>query len=120
MTLKIESPILTDLSDDPILNATENFSHDATVLKIIDARNSSDCFCFNFVTIEDICREIRALDASKATQSDEIPTKIFKNNSDIFSRFFQENCNKATETSCFPEQLKYADVKSVFKKKSPN
>ena len=120
MTLKIESPILTDLSGDPILNATENFSHDATVLKIIDARNSSDCFCFNFVTTEDICRQIRALDASKATQSDEISTKIFKNNSDIFSRFFQENCNKATKTSSFPEQLKYADVKSVFLKKSPN
>ena len=56
------------------------------------------------------------LDASKATQSDDIPTKIIKNNSDIFSRFFQVNFNNAIETSTFPEQLKYADVKPGFKK----
>ena len=50
---------------------------DASVLKIKEARNSSDCFSFKLVTIEDICKEIRALDASKATQSDDIPTTFF-------------------------------------------
>ena len=93
-------------------------SHHASVLKIKEARNSSDCFSFKLVTIEDICKEIRALDASKATQSYDIPTKIIKNNSDIFSRFFQANFNNAIETSTFPEQLKYAGVKPVFKKDS--
>ena len=68
------------------------------------------------VTIEDICKEIFALDASKATQSDDIPTKTIKNNSDIFSRFFQADLNNTIEASTFPEQLKYADVKPVFKK----
>ena len=63
-----------------------------------------------------ICEEIRALDASKATQSDGIPTKIIKNNFDIFYRFFQANFNSAIETISFPEQTKYADVKPVFKK----
>ena len=47
-----------------------------------------------------------ALDASKAIQNDDIPTKIIKNNSDIFSKFFQGNFNNAIETSTFPEQLK--------------
>ena len=110
--------MLSDLSDDPAINAIESFSHHASVLKIKEARNSSDCFSFKLVTIEDICKEIRALDASKVTQSDDIPTKIIKNNSDIFSRFFQANFNNAIETSTFPEQLKYADVKPVFKKDS--
>ena len=59
-TLKIDRPILSDLSDDPVLNAIENFSHHASVLKIKEARNSSDCFSFKLVTIEDICKEIRA------------------------------------------------------------
>ena len=58
-TLKIDCLILSDLSDDPVLNATENFSHYASVLKIKEARNSSDCFSFKLVTIEDICKEIR-------------------------------------------------------------
>ena len=58
---------------------------------------------------------MRALDALKATQNDDIPTEIIKNNSDIFSRLFQVNFNSAIKTSILPEQLKYADVKLVFK-----
>ena len=115
-TLKIDRPKLSDLSDDPVLNAIKNFSHHASVLKIKEARNSSDCFSFKLVSIADICKEIRALDTSKATQSDDIPIKIIKNNSEIFSKNFQANLNNVIGTSTFPEQLKYADVKLVFKK----
>ena len=43
-TLTIDRPILSDLSDDPVLNATENFSHHTSVLKIKEARKCSDCF----------------------------------------------------------------------------
>ena len=60
-TLKIDLHILSALSDDPVLNAIENFSHHASVLKIKEARNSSDCFSFKLVTIEDICKKICAL-----------------------------------------------------------
>ena len=87
-TLKIDRPILFELSDDSVLNAIENFSHHASVLKTKETRDSSDCFSFKLVTIEDICKEILTLDASKATQRDDIPNKINKNNSDIFSKFF--------------------------------
>ena len=66
-TLKIDRPILSDLSDDPVLNAIGNFSHHASILKIKKARNSSDCFSLKLVTVEDICKEIRTLYASKAT-----------------------------------------------------
>ena len=81
-----------------LINAIENFPHHASVLKIKEARNSSDSFSFKSVTIEDICKEIRALDAPKATQRDEIPTKIIRNISDIF-QIFQANFNNAIETS---------------------
>ena len=56
-TLKIHRPILSDLSDDPVLNAIQNFSHHVSVLKIKEARNSSDCFTFKLVTIEDILKK---------------------------------------------------------------
>ena len=81
-------------------------------------RDSSDCFSFKLVTIEDICKEILALETAKANQSDNMPTKITKNNSDIFSKLFQANLNNAIETSTFPVQLKNVDVKPVFKKYS--
>ena len=43
-------------------------------------------------------------------------TKTIKNNSNIFSKFFQANLNNTIETSTFLEQLKNADVKPLFKK----
>ena len=85
--------------------------------KIEEARVSSDCFSFKLV-IEDICKKILALNASKTTPSDDTPTKIIKNNPNICSKFFQANLNNTIETSTFPEQLKYADVKPVFKNDS--
>ena len=60
-TLKIDPHTLSALSDDPVLNAIENFSHHASILKIEEARNSSNCFSFKLVTIEDICKKICAL-----------------------------------------------------------
>ena len=60
-TLKIDPHTLSALSDDPVLNAIENFSHHASILKIKEARKSSNCFSFKLVTIEDICKKICAL-----------------------------------------------------------
>ena len=53
---------------------------------------------------------------SKATQTDDMLIKIIKNNSDILSKFFQENLNDTVLTSTFPDQLKYADVTTACKK----
>ena len=58
-----------------------------TMLVILKSRKPETlliCFSFEFVTIEDICKEILFLDISKATQSGDILTKIIKNSSDIF------------------------------------
>ena len=79
----------------------------------------TDCFSFKLLTIEDICKEILVLDASNAMQSNDMPKNILKNNSNIFSKFFQAILNNTTKTSTFPKQLKYPDVKTVFKKDSP-
>ena len=43
-----------------------------------------------------------------------MPTKFINNNLDIFSKFFQANLKNTIETSTFPKQLKYADVKPVL------
>ena len=99
----------------------------ASVFKIKQTKNSSDCFSFKLVTKEGIWKETLTLDVSKATQSDDMPTntlwtrdhennsfrKLARNKSicrEICDFFFQANFNNAT----FPEQLKYADVKPVF------
>ena len=68
--------------------------------------------------MENICKEMLALDASKATQSDDRPTKIIKNNFDIFLIFFKRTLIALLKQVLFPEKLRYADVKPVFKKDS--
>ena len=45
---------------------------------------------------------------------------VTNKNYDIFSEFLFENFNDIFLTSVFPEQLKYAEVKLVFKKDSRN
>ena len=65
--------------------------------------------------MENICKEMLALDASKATQSDD---KIIKNNFDIFLIFFKRTLIALLKQVLFPEKLRYADVKPVFKKDS--
>ena len=45
---------------------------------------------------------------------------IIKKNYDIFSEFLFENFNNIILTSLFSEQLKYADIKPIFKKDSLN
>ena len=45
-----------------------------------------------------------------------MPTKIININSDNSSEFFQANLNNIIETSTFPEQLEYPDMKPAFKK----
>ena len=42
--------------------------------------------------------------------------KIYRKQYRHFSDFFYANFNNIIETSTFPEQLKYADMKQVFKK----
>ena len=43
---------------------------------------------------------------SKATISNEIPTKVINENYDIFATFITENLNNMIENPVFPESLK--------------
>ena len=55
-TFKIDRPVLSDLNDDPVLNAAENFP---TMLMFLKSKKqvTSDCFFFKLVAIENICKQ---------------------------------------------------------------
>ena len=55
---------------------------------------------------------------SNSIQQNDIPVKVIKANRDIFSEFIIHNFNEGISTAKFPDILKSAEVKSVFKKKS--
>ena len=77
---------------------------------------SGPVFTFNHVTKENVINEINNLDASKAPQEDDIPTKIIKENSDMFFNFICQSFNYMTDVCIFSTSLKLANITSVYKK----
>ena len=69
---------------------------------------------------ESISKIINNLDTSKATQQGDIPTKIIKDNKDLFPYFISASFNNAVNRGVFPSELKQADIKSIYKKESRN
>ena len=67
-----------------------------------------------------ILNEITQLNSSKAGQSTDIPTKIIKQNSDIFADFILTSFNQSVANSIFSSSLKNADITPVFKKDDRN
>ena len=65
---------------------------------------------------KDIEKEILNLNLVKASQDSDIPTKIIKKNSDIFSDILLKEFNKSLEICKFPSSLKIANVSPVYKK----
>ena len=68
------------------------------------------------MSFKEIETEIRLLKLNKASQYCDIPTKIIKENSDIFSNFICESINNSIKSSIFPSCLKHADVTALHKK----
>ena len=56
------------------------------------------------------------LDTNKASHSSDTPTKLLKQNLDLFSPFTLGYVNKPISLSTFPSILKLADMTPVYKK----
>ena len=63
-------------------------------------------------------KEINNLKTNKATQNTDIPTKLIKENSDIFADCIFENLNDCIAKSSFPSSLKNAIITPVHKKRT--
>ena len=75
-------------------------------------------FSFHNIQKEFLISVIDSLDSSKTCQKQDIPVKVIKNNSDIFSNIFFESINHCFSTSCFPDDLKHSEVIPIHKKNS--
>ena len=65
-------------------------------------------------------QEIVCLHASKACQDTNVPTKIIKENADIFIDFIYLSINASINNGDFPSFLRVANVIPVFKKDCKN
>ena len=68
------------------------------------------------MSIEQIQKEILILNNKKASQNSDIPTKIIKENSDIFEKVLCSFINDSIKSSTFTSCLKETDVTPIHKK----
>ena len=98
---------------DPIDQIVFKFSRHR---KIRSLNQKNVCFLFEKVSIENIKNGISELNPSTATTFKSIPPKLLKSESEMVSAPLQIIFNNSVEHSSFPDELKLADVSSLFKK----
>ena len=74
---------------------------------------------FSFVPVDKdiIAKEIKNLDTKKAVPQDDVLVKALKLNNDVFSQYLSHIFNESIETTDFSNELKYAGITPVYKKK---
>ena len=77
--------------------------------------NSNYTFSFKFET-QKFSKLMQNLRCNKATQQYDIPIKMLKKNSEIFSYILCHNVNNSLFSKVFPSSLKKAYVTPVYKK----
>ena len=75
---------LNKYKNQPSINAISNFT-----------------FSFNFISHDDVVKELNKLKSKKASQKTDIPIKIVKGNVDIISRILHHNFNNLLSSSTF-------------------
>ena len=73
-------------------------------------------FSFNFISHDEVVKELNNLKSKKASQKTDIPLKIVNENVDIISHFLYNNFNSSLPCSTFPTGMKCADVTPIHKK----
>ena len=100
-----------------VLQSIEKFPKHPSIIHIKKRiNNSSYTFSFKFETQEEFSKLIQNLNCNKATQKYDIPIKILKENSEIFSYILCHNFNNSLFSKVFPNCLSKADVTLFFKK----
>ena len=96
---------------DPVLQSIEKFSKHPSIINIKKRMNNSNyTFSFKFETQEKFSKLIQNLNCNKATQQYDIPIKILKVNSEIFSYILCHNFNNFLFSKAFPSSLKKAHI----------
>ena len=91
---------------DKTIQAIVKYRDHPSIVAIKNKCNRTPYFIFPNVSAEEITKEIRKLDPSRASHDNDIPTKIIKENADIFSKFICMSVNHSIDNNIFPSTLK--------------
>ena len=77
-------------------------------------------FSFSSLAFIDIEQQLKNLNSKKVSQDTDISAKILKVKSDFFAQFVLKNYDEVITISTFPNIVKHAIVRPVYKKNSSN
>ena len=107
-------------SSDPIIKTIEKYEHHPSIITIKNKCKDIKPFSFEILERNELLKEIRKLNTKKSSQESDIPTKIIKENAEIFTDFILSSLNDSITKGHFPDILKKADITPIFKKGSRN
>ena len=102
-------------SEDPLENMITKYKNHRSIRAILD-KSPNKSFLLKTISKKDIEKEILKLNVAKVSEDPDIPIKIIKKYSDIFSYILFKEFNKSLEICKFPSCLKMANVTPVYKK----
>ena len=105
----------TDHLLDPVEIAVEKYKYHPSIQKIKDKVKQDSSFDFQPVTMKAVIDDLSNLNPKKASTVKSIPTRILKENQDVFAPFLMEAFNNSLLQKTFPEDLKLGDITSLFK-----
>ena len=106
----------TDRVKNRTIRAILKYRNHPGILAIREQKKAQINFCYKEVSIEETQKEVLNLNNKKASQNSDIPTKIIKENSDIFGKALCCFINDSIKSFTFPSCLKEADITPIHKK----
>ena len=102
-------------NEDPSFRAIEKYESHPSILKIKELVSENDHFAFKPTDLKSVTKEISNLKDSKACPIESIPSKILKENYEIFAPKLLIDFNYAISNGIFPKNQKLADITPIFK-----
>ena len=107
-------------SDDPIIGIITKYRDHPSIRKIKENISDHSSFCFKPLEINAVMDEIFNLKLSKSVPVESIPTKIVKDNNNIFGPKILIDFNSSIQNGIFPSNQKFADITPIFKNTDKN
>ena len=102
---------------EPVLKAIVKYRNHTSILTIGEVCKKNPQFSLRCVDKDEILKEILNLDAPKSCQDSDIPSRIIKENADIFTDILSSSFNNLIYQSEFPTILELANItKEILRK----
>jgi hypothetical protein len=103
-------------SYDMMAHIIRKYSEHSSIIEIKTHRNYDESFTFVPTNEKEVSKLLSGLNIKKAIGYDGIPAKIIKISKSYLTPIITEMINHCIDKCIFPDQLKLAEVSSVFKK----